>query len=179
MSNLKEENFSLVKTIDHILTHNDNFEENKDNLSIVSELLHINNPLHSSIIKKLNTLTIQSIIKEIPPLGDPNQKKRIKYKSKVDAENLDNIVNMSIWKNIPNVNTLFSNFESKKNSLVKSNLNNSYVNNNNCNKYNNKSKQMTDKRISDEDDDDSGSSQHNTYMSNSYYLKRKKYVNSF
>jgi hypothetical protein len=165
MSNFREENLALLKTIDHAFSQKDMVHIEKEYFKIVSEILLINNPLHSTLIKKLNTLTLQSITKENLPL-ESNHKKRLKYKSKIDAENLDNIVNMSIWKNIPNVNTLFNNFESKKNSLVKSNLNSSY--------NMNKPKKNADQRLSEEDDDDSSSSQHNTYMSNSYYLKRKK-----
>jgi hypothetical protein len=43
----------------------------------------------------------------------------IKYKSKIDPDNLEKIINLSIWKNIPNTNNLFNAYESKKNFLLK------------------------------------------------------------
>lgn len=157
--------FQSLKLIDNLLNKINNYyqqsDENKihEEIQNINTILQLNNPLHMTIIKKINTYTMNLSNKDAQIENNPS-KKRIKYKSKIDVEDLDSIVNMSLWKNIPNVNTLFPNFE-KKNSLMKNQVKNYGLNNNNFN----------NKKLAESDEE---GVQHNTYMSNSYYLKRKK-----
>ena len=184
---MNEDNQNMIsKLIKHLENHDPALSLKENVIKDYSELsdnLLINNPLHVLLSKSLNLNPVKDIIQtnSLNP-NNPN-KKRFKYKSQINPEDLDRILNMSIFKNIPQTANMFGVYESKKNLLIRnqeenkngfkppSKLNNvssgnSYSGNNFQNNYN--------KKQQVEDDDDDNVVQHNTYMNNSYYLKRKK-----
>ena len=172
-------------TISKLLKHIENYDpatsisENviKD-YSELSNLLHINNPLNCHLSRSLNLNLVKDIIKNKNSLPyTKNDKKRIKFKSKVNPEELDKVINFSLWKNIPMTANLFNVYASKKNNFVKNPINNSNdeeefpkKKSSNFPNYNYKNNK---KPIQEEDEDEDSGVQHNTYMNNSYYLKRK------
>lgn len=174
-----------VENYDHSnsIRYNENIIQEYSKLS---DSLHVNNQLHTLVSKNLSLNPLKDLINSQATQVDPNpNKKRINYKSQINVDDLDQIVNLSIFKNIPQTQNMFNVYESKKNILLKnqeegignansknqngfrhSNLNNSNnfrVGNNNINK----------KSRNEEEDDQSSEIQHNTYMNNSYYPKRK------
>jgi SpoVK/Ycf46/Vps4 family AAA+-type ATPase len=189
--NLNQDN----KIISLLLKHIENYDPSnscKDNFlqeySKLSDYLQVNNQLHSLVSKNLSLNPLKDILSST--VNSSNQldsnpnKKRIKYKSQINVEELDQIVNMSIFKNIPQTQSMFNVYESKKNILLKNQeegiqknpngFKQPSVNNNNFSKYNNFNK----KSKNEEEDEDTSEVQHNTYMSNSYYLKRKNNSNN-
>lgn len=140
--------------------------------SEVSELLQMENPLHALLYKSVSLNPLKDLINpggggksgqnNINNKNSLNNKPKLKYKSQVKVEELDSIINLSLWKNAPTMN-LFNAYESKKNVLREEISKKTGQNFNNINK----------RSQLDDDEEDDVSSGGNTYMINQLY-KRKK-----
>ena len=144
-----------------------NGEELTEILTLVN-YLKSDNPLHVLSAKALNLNLVRNTLKD----ENQNKNNRIKYKSSINTDKLDDIVDLSLWKNTPiSSNNPFSAYESKKSNLLKN-----YNKNENEMFNNHKNRKFKASAIDENNDDEIGNKyiQSNTYMSNSYNLKRKK-----
>jgi hypothetical protein len=171
----------------------------------LSNILKTDNSLHSILSKNLNSVLLSDILNSSKQKQnkDPN-KQRIKYRSQINIDEMDTLINFSLWKNAPNTSNLFSTNENKRNNLnskIPTNTGNSnwnYFNNYKKNinknnnddedeettqvnkKYQNKFTYYKNKKNNIEDDDEEQNNvtnkfhQTNTYMNNQVNLKRKK-----
>jgi hypothetical protein len=160
----------ILKLVDSGSGYED--QEGMESLIEISDYLKTDNAMHILVSKNLHVTLVDSILKK----NKPNQnKQRIKYKSQINTENMENLINFSIWKNAPSTNNLFAVYEHKKNNFnhSKSNLN---VDEEPVEKkFNyNKFKYKNTKNLDDEEDDVKVY-QSNTYMTNTVNLKKKKY----
>lgn len=159
---------NLILHIENKNLLNSNTLELAKELSKIERNIAINNPLHSVISKKLTSELGYRHTTKKKENSNPN-KKKLNFSSRIVVDELNKIVNLSIWKNIPNTSKLFAQYETKKLNLAKNQMKseitkkkvNTYVNYNNNRKNN-----------IEEDDKDDGVV-YNNYMSNSFYLKRK------
>jgi len=160
----------LIKTIDSYQPNNILDEDQISEYSKLTNILQFDNPLHASISKSLNFNLIKDIHIKNESLRDKQTK--IKYKSQVNIEDLDQIVNFSLWKNAPTVN-LFNAYESKKSNFINEESKKT------SNTYNTANNIKKRKENFEDDDGDNGNTGNsgatgNTYMSNQVNYKRKK-----
>jgi hypothetical protein len=176
---------------------NDENRENLENFSDLFEILRVDNPIHSVLLKNLNSSLVEGMIKNQKNDLSTN-KAKIKYKSRIKTDQLESVLNLSLWKNAPSTTNLFDLYEMKKNNFKTLSKNSNQLNNMNKNgklhsenldleeenqvnkkfrnnfKYNNKLHDCDDERDQNNDTSDKFH-QTNNYMSYQVNLKRKKY----
>jgi len=178
----------------------DLFEEYE--FSDLFETLRFDNAVHSLLIKQLNSSLIEGLLKNQKiNFASSNIKPKIKYKSRINTDQLDSVLNLSLWKNAPNTSNLFELYELKKNNFIvkqdfskngnqlNQNSHNSLSLNNNRRlpnenldseenpvnkKFRNNFKYNKLEEEEEENDVSDKFHQTNTYMSNHVNLKRKK-----
>ena len=180
----------------------ENFEEFFElyEFSDLYETLRVDNAVHSLLIKQLNSSLIEGLLKnQKNNLTSSKTKPKIKYTSRVNTDQLDSVLNLSLWKNAPNTSNLFDLYEVKKNNFIvkkdfSKNGNHLNPNSNNSTSLNNNRKLLNENFDSEEnpvnkkfrnnfkynkleDEEENVSDkfhQTNTYMSFQVNLKRKK-----
>jgi hypothetical protein len=190
---------SKILKFSEISHSDDNLEEFSD-FSDLFETLKVDNAMHSLLIKYLNTSLLEGILrKQKNNFSSAAAKQKIKYKSRVDTEQLDSILNLSLWKNAPTSN-LFDLYEVKKNNFNLKTFSKSgnqlNTNSTNSSNVNNNKKLLTDNfdsednpadkkfrnnfkknnKLEDEEENDISDKFHqtNNYMSFQVNLKIKK-----
>ena len=94
---------------------------NKEGIASYTNMLSyldIQKNTHAPYIQKIKLSYLNSII-SVPSSSIDNQK-RIAFKSSIDINAIDKLVNLSVFKSPPSTNNLFNNYNNKKNSLLKS-----------------------------------------------------------
>jgi hypothetical protein len=84
-------------------------------LSNTSNLIQLDPSGDNMLLKELRQNHTKFAVFDKPP--QVNEK--ISYKSSIDLNKMDNLVESQIWKNGPNTNSLFDAYENKKNNLVR------------------------------------------------------------
>ena len=94
---------------------------NKEGITSYTNMLSyldIQKNTHAPYIQKIKMSYLNSIISA--PSANIDNQQRIAYKSSIDINAIDKLVNLSVFKSPPSTNNLFNNYNNKKNSLLKS-----------------------------------------------------------
>jgi hypothetical protein len=112
---------STKANISRLVSYLDNFNpENVDNNTIrdINQLnnhMYMDNSANAILLKDLRQTHTKLAVLETPKLGV----EKIQYKTNLDLNKLDNVIDSNLWKNAPDTNSLFDSYENKKNNLVK------------------------------------------------------------
>jgi len=128
-----------------------NNSDKLENYLDIFDILKIDNPIHSVILKSLSQSLLEGIIKNNK--NNSGTKQKLKYKSRIDTDNMESVINLSLWKNAPNTSNMFDLYEMKKNNFINlpknNNQSNTYSNIPNSSNPNNK---LNSENIEEEDE---------------------------
>jgi hypothetical protein len=117
---------SVKGNISRMVSYLDNFNQDMCDKGTVSELNYINGVLYND--KPENSAMLRDLAQNHTKLAvfDKTQvpAEKVSYKSAIDVNKMDGVIESNLWKNAPNSNSLFETYENKKNNLVKNEENN-------------------------------------------------------
>lgn len=177
----KETHENITKLITCLENPNkEYFAENIQKYSECNDIIRADNPSHNLVAKTLNMKMVGDVLN---PKNDINKggnvKSKIKYKSQINMENLENVSNLTLWKNVPSTNHLFNAQTNVRPGFIHKNGQNNIEDfvEKKQNNYQRKFKVSNIEDINDEEKDPKINSERNNgnYMSTTNFnLKRKK-----
>src|SRR5689334_869366 len=113
---------STKNNISKLVTYLENFNPEMCDKNTISELDNTSNLIQMDVcgnnpmVKELkqNHAKFAIFEKSQPQISD-----KINYKSSIDVNKMNGVIESEIWKNGPNSNSLFETYENKKNNLMK------------------------------------------------------------
>jgi len=152
---MTNEGADIIKGLEELL-HKENPDIDDQKSINCLDYLNIQNNYHMRILSSIKS----NIAKEIASSNEENKNiinKKIKYKSSLKIEDLNKIINLDIFNNIPSSSELFNNFKQKKQNIL------------------NKNKSLNDKNNSLKEDKNVEDDKSNV---NSYFERKNKAKNN-
>ena len=152
---MANEGADIIKGLEELL-HKENPDIDDQKSINCLDYLNIQNNYHMRILSSIKS----NIAKEIASSNEENKNiinKKIKYKSSLKIEDLNKIINLDIFNNIPSSSELFNNFKQKKQNIL------------------NKNKSLNDKNNSLKEDKNVEDDKSNV---NSYFERKNKAKNN-
>ena len=153
---MSNEGVDIIKDLEELL-HKENPDINDPKNINCLDYLNFQNNYHMRLISSIKTNIANGIASSSKEENKNNINKKIKYKSSLKIENLNKIINLDIFNNIPSSSELFNNFKQKNQSIL------------------NKNKSLNDKNTSLKESKNEGNDKSNV---NSYFERKNKAKNN-
>ena len=147
---MSSEGADIIKGLEELL-HKENPDIDSQKSLNCLDYLNIQNNYHMRMLSSIKSNIAKEIASSSKEKSNNIINKKIKYKSSLKIENLNKIINLDIFNNIPSSSELFNNFKQKKENIL------------------NKNKSLNDKNTSLKEDKNDGNDKANV---NSYFERK-------